>query len=89
MARIRDENEELRRDVESQASQNAALMRKLQELQILVGARLARNNITEQYPPLPAFQPSYPSVKIVDGKEGCKSRWDGREGKGRKYRIEG
>jgi predicted RNase H-like nuclease (RuvC/YqgF family) len=40
MARLRNENEELKRQGEMQTAQTASLMRQLQELQTLVGARL-------------------------------------------------
>jgi hypothetical protein len=43
MARLRNENEELRRQSEMQTAQTASLMRQLQELQTLVGARLQQN----------------------------------------------
>jgi len=43
MARLRNENEELKRQSEMQTAQTASLMRQLQELQTLVGARLQQN----------------------------------------------
>jgi hypothetical protein len=43
MARLRNENEDLRRQSEMQTAQTASLMRQLQELQTLVGARLQQN----------------------------------------------
>jgi hypothetical protein len=49
MARLRNENEELRRQSEMQTAQTASLMRQLQELQTLVGARLQQNQAHQSH----------------------------------------
>lgn len=49
MARLRNENEELKRQSEMQTAQTASLMRQLQELQTLVGARLQQNQTHQSH----------------------------------------
>jgi hypothetical protein len=49
MARLRNENEDLKRQGEMQTAQTASLMRQLQELQTLVGARLQQNQAHQSH----------------------------------------
>jgi hypothetical protein len=49
MARLRNENEDLKRQSEMQTAQTASLMRQLQELQTLVGARLQQNQTHQSH----------------------------------------